>query len=215
MPNNTRSMSKTHKKFYVKKEFFIMNNEIITNNNAANIYLKIQMCRVELQAMNLRKTGKNKFAGFSYYTLEDITPTLNNLLLKYRLASEISFNNQIGRLKLVNIDNTQETLIFEAPMREAEQKGCNSVQNLGATITYMRRYLYLIAFDIVEYDTFDAITGRPGLDNRTNNIHQDIDYIERNLTQEQKSKIYIKYKVNNLGELPADVITACVKKIKQ
>lgn len=192
-----------------------MNNEIITNNNAANIYLKIQMCRVELQAMNLRKTGKNKFAGFNYYTLEDITPTLNNLLLKYRLASEISFNNQIGRLKLVNIDNTQETLIFEAPMREAEQKGCNSVQNLGATITYMRRYLYLIAFDIVEYDTFDAITGRPGLDNRTNNIHQDIDYIERNLTQEQKSKIYIKYKVNNLGELPADVITACVKKIKQ
>jgi len=192
-----------------------MNNEIITNNNAANIYLKIQMCRVELQAMNLRKTGKNKFAGFSYYTLEDITPTLNNLLLKYRLASEISFNNQIGRLKLVNIDNTQETLIFEAPMREAEQKGCNSVQNLGATITYMRRYLYLIAFDIVEYDTFDAITGRPGLDNRTNNIHQDIDYIERNLTQEQKSKMYAKYKVNNLSELSADIITACVKKIKQ
>lgn len=192
-----------------------MNNEIITNNNAANIYLKIQMCRVELQAMNLRKTGKNKFAGFSYYTLEDITPTLNNLLLKYRLASEISFNSQIGRLKLVNIDNTQETLIFEAPMREAEQKGCNSVQNLGATITYMRRYLYLIAFDIVEYDTFDAITGRPSLDNRANNITQDINYIERNLTQEQKSKMYAKYKVNNLSELSADIITACVKKIKQ
>lgn len=192
-----------------------MNNEIITNNNAANIYLKIQMCRVELQAMNLRKTGKNKFAGFSYYTLEDITPTLNKLLLKYRLASEISFNSQIGRLKLVNIDNTQETLIFEAPMREAEQKGCNSVQNLGATITYMRRYLYLIAFDIVEYDTFDAITGRPSLDNRANNITQDINYIERNLTQEQKSKMYAKYKVNNLSELSADIITACVKKIKQ
>lgn len=192
-----------------------MNNEIITNNNAANIYLKIQMCRVELQAMDLRKTGKNKFAGFSYYTLEDITPTLNKLLLKYRLASEISFNSQIGRLKLVNIDNTQETLIFEAPMREAEQKGCNSVQNLGATITYMRRYLYLIAFDIVEYDTFDAITGRPSLDNRANNITQDINYIERNLTQEQKSKMYAKYKVNNLSELSADIITACVKKIKQ
>lgn len=192
-----------------------MNNEIITNNNAANIYLKIQMCRVELQAMNLKKTGKNKFAGFSYYTLEDITPTLNKLLLKYRLASEISFNSQIGRLKLVNIDNTQETLIFEAPMREAEQKGCNSVQNLGATITYMRRYLYLIAFDIVEYDTFDAITGRPSLDNRANNITQDINYIERNLTQEQKSKMYAKYKVNNLSELSADIITACVKKIKQ
>lgn len=192
-----------------------MNNEITTNNNAANIYLKIQMCRVELQAMDLRKTGKNKFAGFSYYTLEDITPTLNKLLLKYRLASEISFNSQIGRLKLVNIDNTQETLIFEAPMREAEQKGCNSVQNLGATITYMRRYLYLIAFDIVEYDTFDAITGRPSLDNRANNITQDINYIERNLTQEQKSKMYAKYKVNNLSELSADIITACVKKIKQ
>ena len=192
-----------------------MDNQLITNNSSLNIYLKIQLCRVELHAMNLRKTGKNKFAGFNYYTLEDITPTLNKLLLKYRLASEISFNNQIGRLKLTNVDNTQETLIFEAPMREADQKGCNSVQNLGATITYMRRYLYLIAFDIVEYDTFDAITGRPSSDNYTNNIHQDIDFIERNLTKEQKSKMYAKYKVDNLSELSADIITACVKRIKQ
>ena len=46
-----------------------------------NIYEKLQECRVELQKMNLKKTGENKFAGFKYYELADFLPTVNELFL--------------------------------------------------------------------------------------------------------------------------------------
>lgn len=131
------------------------------NKSRVNIYTKIQHMRVKLLELNLKKTGHNRYAGFSYYTLEDITPAINKLLLKYKLVSIISFSDQIGTLTLLDIENPEEKISFQVPVREAEQKGCNNVQNLGATITYLRRYLYLIAFDIVEYDTFDAVVGRP------------------------------------------------------
>lgn len=192
-----------------------MNNEIITNNNTANIYLKIQMCREELRSMNIKKTGYNSYVKFNYYTLEDLVPPIAKLLKKYNLFSHLTFTDEIGTLTILDINNPEERITFTAPMRDKLQSHGDSVQNLGATITYMRRYFYLIAFDITEFDALDATIGRPGLDNQTNNTPQDIDYIERNLTKEQKSKMYARYKVNNLSELSADIITACVKKIKQ
>ncbi len=44
-------------------------------------------------------------------------------------------------------------------MAEAQLKGCHPVQNLGATQTYLRRYLYVLALEIVEHDALDATTG--------------------------------------------------------
>jgi hypothetical protein len=38
----------------------------------------------------------------------------------------------------------------------AENKGTNAVQAFGATMTYYRRYLYMLALDICEPDEFDA-----------------------------------------------------------
>jgi hypothetical protein len=44
-------------------------------------------------------------------------------------------------------------------MSKAELKGCHDVQNLGAVQTYLRRYLWTAAFEIVEHDALDATTG--------------------------------------------------------
>jgi hypothetical protein len=44
-------------------------------------------------------------------------------------------------------------------MSSAELKGCHPVQNLGAVQTYLRRYLYTAAFELVEHDALDATTG--------------------------------------------------------
>jgi hypothetical protein len=38
----------------------------------------------------------------------------------------------------------------------SENKGTNAVQAFGATVTYYRRYLYMIALDICEPDEIDA-----------------------------------------------------------
>ena len=38
--------------------------------------------RVELQNAKLKKSGRNKFAGFEYFELADFLPKLNELMLE-------------------------------------------------------------------------------------------------------------------------------------
>jgi hypothetical protein len=47
-------------------------------------------------------------------------------------------------------------------MSTAALKGCHEVQNLGAVQTYLRRYLWVAALEIVEHDALDATTGKKG-----------------------------------------------------
>jgi hypothetical protein len=41
-------------------------------------------------------------------------------------------------------------------MSTAALKGCHEVQNLGAVQTYLRRYLWVAALEIVEHDALDS-----------------------------------------------------------
>jgi hypothetical protein len=41
-------------------------------------------------------------------------------------------------------------------MSSAALKGCHEVQNLGAVQTYLRRYLWVAALEIVEHDAIDS-----------------------------------------------------------
>ena len=125
-----------------------------------NIYSKMQKARCEFQEKPLKKSGHNTFAGYRYFELGDFLPTINSLLEKYNLCSNISFDNEMATLTIVNAENTDEKLVFTSPMSNASLKGCHDVQNLGAVQTYLRRYLWVNAFEIVESDGLDAITGK-------------------------------------------------------
>ena len=46
------------------------------------------------------------------------------------------------------------------PSEKVEMKGSNAIQNLGGSNTYLRRYLYLNALEIVENDVYDATSGK-------------------------------------------------------
>ena len=70
----------------------------------------------------------------------------------------ISFTADTATLTLYDSDNGQ-SIVFTSPMGSANLKGCHEVQNIGATETYQRRYLYVTALAIVESDTLDATTG--------------------------------------------------------
>ena len=61
-----------------------------------------------------------------------------------------------------NVDKPEEVIIVTSPMSEAALKGCHPVQNLGAVETYIRRYLWVAALEIVEHDALDATTGKKG-----------------------------------------------------
>lgn len=123
------------------------------------VYSSLQKCRVELQKRNLKKSGHNKFAGYTYYELADVLPTINQLMLENNLCSFVNFNNEIATLTIVSIEDNS-TITFTSPMSSASLKGCHDVQNLGAVQTYIRRYLYTNAFEIVESDALDSTQGR-------------------------------------------------------
>ena len=132
-----------------------------------NIYSKMQKARCEFQEKPLKKSGHNKFAGYRYFELGDFLPTINSLLEKYNLCSNISFDNEMATLTIVNAENTDEKLVFTSPMSEANLKSCHAVQNLGAVQTYLRRYLWVNAFEIVESDGLDATTGKDDKTSKT------------------------------------------------
>lgn len=130
-----------------------------------NIYIKLQNARVRLQESKLKKSGENKFAGFKYFELGDFLPTINKIFEELKLCSFINFTTEEAKLIIINSEKTDETIEFTCPVVELSLKGANAIQNLGGTQTYLRRYLYMNALEIVENDEFDA-TLRVGLSDK-------------------------------------------------
>ena len=73
------------------------------------------------------------------------------------MTSVITFDEEMATLTLIDCEKPEDTIVLTSPMREATLKGTHPIQNLGAVETYSRRYLYTIAFDIVESDTLDKV----------------------------------------------------------
>lgn len=125
-----------------------------------NIYQKLAQARVELQNKGLKKSGENKFSGFTYFELSDFLPSINDIFNQIGLCGIVSFTQELATLTIHNTEN-DEKLVITSPMEQATVKGCQPIQNLGAIQTYQRRYLYLSALEIVENDRLDKEVGNP------------------------------------------------------
>lgn len=123
-----------------------------------SVYKKLQQARLMLQNTKLTKSGKNKFAGYEYFELGDFLPQIQKICADVGLCGLVSFNNEMAYLTMHDTDGDSFT-VFTSPMSSAALKGCHDVQNLGAVQTYLRRYLWTNAFEIVEHDALDATTG--------------------------------------------------------
>lgn len=125
-----------------------------------NVYEKLQKCRVELQNTTLKKSGHNKFAGYTYFELGDFLPTINKLCLENKLLTVTKFDSEIATLEVINAEAPEEKVVFTSPQGSAQLKGCHDIQNIGAVETYQRRYLMMLAFEIVEGDALDPTVGQ-------------------------------------------------------
>ena len=123
-----------------------------------NVYRKLQLARVLLQNTKLNKSGKNKFAGYDYFELGDFIPAIQSICEDVGLCGVVSYTSDLATLTIYNTEGTDK-VEFTSPMSRAELKGCHEVQNLGAVQTYLRRYLWTTAFEIVEHDALDSTTG--------------------------------------------------------
>lgn len=120
------------------------------------IYEELQAVRLELSKASLKKTGKNNFQSFEYFELKDFLPTATELFNKHGLTPvfNIEITPEGVEYAVLDIYYKGEKVTFKSPT--ARPSGSNPIQSLGAMITYMRRYLYLMALDIVENDIVDA-----------------------------------------------------------
>lgn len=125
-----------------------------------SVYKKLQQARVLFLEKPLTKSGHNKFAGYHYFELGDFMPAIQLICEEVGICGTITFKD-IPTLVITDSDKIDDQIIFNCPMATAALKGCHDVQNLGAVITYIRRYLWQIAFEIVESDALDATTGSP------------------------------------------------------
>ena len=130
----------------------------VEERKEATIFWKLSAARIMLQEQPLTKSGANKFAGYKYFELGDFLPAIQRIFNDVGLVDVISFTADTATLTLYDSDNGQ-SIVFTSPMGSANLKGCHEVQNIGATETYQRRYLYVTALAIVESDTLDATTG--------------------------------------------------------
>ena len=126
----------------------------------SNVYLKLQQVRNELRKQDLKKTGENKFSKYMYYQLGDFLPVITDLCDKHKLVTIINFTQELATLTVIDAEKPEKEVTFTSQVAGANLKGCHEVQNLGAIQTYLRRYLYMNAFEIVENDWVDEGTAK-------------------------------------------------------
>lgn len=139
--------------------------KMATNTTKAtqNVYQKLLRARTLFLSADPKKSGKNMQLAFKYFELDDIVPIATKIFEDVGLISLVSFDNDYAKMAIVNTENTTESILFSAPFRTVEpivsnagKQVTNEMQALGSSITYLRRYLYMIALDICEPDGIDV-----------------------------------------------------------
>lgn len=133
-----------------------------------NTYQKLNIARNKFHQQKLKKSGLNKFAGYSYFELSDFLIPALDIFNDVGLNATISFTKDYAEMRIVNVDNPDEfPIVITSPMGSAALKGCHEVQCIGAVETYQTRYLFVQALCVVEHDILDATTGQTPVKRQT------------------------------------------------
>jgi hypothetical protein len=183
-----------------------------------SIYAKLNAARADFHKMELKKSGKNTFANYSYFELGDFVIPAMAVLSDNGLCAYVSFTADLATMVIAETEG-DGFITITSPMGGAALKGCHEVQNIGAVETYQRRYLWQAALEIVEHDALDATTGG---DNR--NVTQIAPTIDESqfavlTTLVEQSGADLKalctyYKVSSLSQLPAAQFAAVERQLK-
>lgn len=131
-----------------------------------NLYKKLSLARVRFLDGGVAKTGKNMKMAYAFFELGDIVPTATRIFDDLGLTHFVRFTSDEASMTVVDADNPESREVFSAPftvidpiVSKTGAEVTNSVQRLGASMTYMRRYLWMLAMDVVEADEMEARTG--------------------------------------------------------
>lgn len=150
------------------------------------IYKKLNEARRKFHSKQLKKSGQNKFAGYSYFELGDFILPAMEIFESVGLCGIVSFTKELATLTIVDTEDGTN-FVITSPMGTANLKGCHEIQNIGACETYQRRYLWMAAYEILEHDAIDSSEGVTDIKKAIENINSSM----------------------NLNELKIEYINAC------
>lgn len=184
----------------------------------ANVYQKLIEARERFITSEINQSGKNMQLSFKYFELKDIIPTITHIFKDLGLLGVARFSDTVATLTIVNTDNPEETIDFPVPFNQiqpivsnAGKQVTNDMQALGSSITYMRRYLYLIAMDICVNDEIE-----PSIDSNTNNQSASTEKKAPATPQQRQSvKEDLTAKDGNATALQIKGLKAVLKKLKE
>ncbi|PAV07537.1 ERF family protein [Methanosphaera cuniculi] len=136
-----------------------LDNCIIEGKKAEiQLFQKVKQARTMYLESGVQKSGFNRFHKFKYYTLDDIVPVADGICNELGLLTLTDVTNNTATMQVVDIE-TGRSIDFKFSIQLTDDCPDNinqQIQNLGKTITYARRYLYMLFLDIVEPDAVDC-----------------------------------------------------------
>lgn len=182
-----------------------------------NIYQKLQKSRVELQNKKLRKTGINKYSNFEYFELGDFLPAINEICNENGLATIFHFSKEEAKLTIIDTDNLDNKLEFTTPVDVVEIKNASTLQKIGGTQTYCRRYLYIMAFEIAEHDSVDSAEIDTDKEQGKQYIDKAAVFVINKLLADTKTEIakFLEWaEVDKVEHIPNSMLASCMKELK-
>lgn len=121
-----------------------------------SIHRRVMEVNMALMNKKIKKTGWNPHKKFPYYELTDILPPVMSECHNRDIAVEFPFTEGVAILKLVDENDKKEYIPYRIQMPELvvpeqnpkkmDMRNTTLIQDTGANISYLQRYLLKLAF---------------------------------------------------------------------
>lgn len=141
-----------------------MNDTMSSNIN--EVASALSQAQSELESVGKAEKGY----GYNYASLPDTIQAAKSVLSKYGLAvTQLIGNSANGNISLTTILVHKSGQYFKsfASMPVVSMKGCNSAQEMGATISYLRRYALQSILNMSSEDTDASSNGKEKPSNKS------------------------------------------------
>lgn len=179
------------------------------------VHSKLNKARIKFHSLPLKKSGHNTFAKYRYFELGDFLIPALQICDEVGISCTISFAADNATMRIVDIEDGS-AIILNTPVADAQTKGQLPIQALGSQHTYLRRYLWMLALEIVEHDAIDAVAG--SVDPAPVVISPDkLSYLQELIdsTGTDIAALCKHYKVNALTDMAPATYDAAVKVLEK
>lgn len=95
-----------------------------------NVYQKLNACRLAFKNAKVKKSGKNTYAGYDYFELDDILNAIIPICNENKCVTIVNFSNEAATLNFTDCESGN-SIVFTSPMSSASLKGCHDVYRIS------------------------------------------------------------------------------------